>query len=222
MVTTRSAQRLRWVLDGPLETAIAVLKQPYHDPDTTPEPYCTLQGNELVWHAVTQAPYTEPKVSSVTVSVTEIDDWEYQWSELHYRHTDPPDGDDDDEDEDDWPSECCGDHADTKLVVKATGEYVTVHDYVSAVHPWLLRKHDELLEALAVLDDEPRISLPAGEHLMVTSVGPDILSVGTKEDWLRDKAKDVYLRFAQFVADSEYVELRNDDDYGPPPGYSGP
>jgi hypothetical protein len=40
---TDEAKRLRWVLDGPLTTAITVLRQPYHV-DTTPEPYYT--GNE--------------------------------------------------------------------------------------------------------------------------------------------------------------------------------
>jgi hypothetical protein len=230
---TDEAKRLRWVLDGSLETAITVLKQPYYDPDTTPEPYCTRQGNELVWHAVAQAPYTEPKVSSVTVSVTEIDDWEDQWRELHLRCTDPPESSDGEDDDDDLPSRmlrraapkaAAHDVGHTTLAVKASGGFITVHDYVSAVHPWLLRKYDELLEALAVLDDEPRISLPAGEHLMVTFGGADMLSVGTKEDWLRDKDKDIYLRYAQarVVRDTEYVELRDDDDYGPPPGYSGP
>lgn len=71
---TDEANRLRWILNGPLENAISVMQQPYHDPDTTPGPYCTGQGKDLTWHVVAQAPYTEPKVSSITVSISEIDD----------------------------------------------------------------------------------------------------------------------------------------------------
>lgn len=33
-----------------------------------------------------------------------------------------------------------------------------------------------------MLNDEPRLSLPAGEYLTVTFGGPDKLSVGTKEE----------------------------------------
>jgi hypothetical protein len=68
------AKRLCWKLDGPLATAITVLQQPYPEPGNMLEPYCTSHGNNLTWHAVAQAPYTEPKISSVTVSVSQIDD----------------------------------------------------------------------------------------------------------------------------------------------------
>lgn len=78
-------------------------------------------------------------------------------------------------------------------MAKALGQYIIVHDYASAVHPWLIRKYDNLLRGLAVLDNEPRLSLPVGEHLMVTFGGLDRLSVGKKEDWLRSKDKQTYL-----------------------------
>jgi hypothetical protein len=229
---TNEAKRIRWVLDGPLETAISVMNQPYHEPDTDPELYWTSSGE---WHALAQKPYTEPKVSSINVSVTQIDDWEDQWRELHLGCTDPP-SDDEGEDEDgenyDFPSGCCEEQRphpqDMTLVVKASKEFVTIYDYVSAVHPWLMRKYDDLLGALAVLDDgQTRLSLPAGEHLMVTFGGPDLLSVGTKEEWLSFKDKETYLRvgqtpvvaFAGTDLDKPYVE---GDDWGPADGWVGP
>lgn len=224
---TNEAKRIRWVLDGPLETAISVMNQPYHEPDTKPEPYWTSSGG---WHALAQEPYTEPKVSSITVSVSQIDDWEDQWRELHLDCADPP-SDDEGEDED-FPSECCGEQRphpqDMTLVVKASKEFVTIHDYVSAVHPWLMRIYDDLLGALAVLDDaQTRLSLPAGEHLMVTFGGPDLLSVGTKDEWLSFKDKETYLRFCQTPVvprvgtdlDKPWVE---GDAWAPPAGWVGP
>ncbi|OIW23391.1 hypothetical protein CONLIGDRAFT_126421 [Coniochaeta ligniaria NRRL 30616] len=232
---TDEAQRLRWVLDGSLTTAITVLQQPYHDPDTTPEPYCTSQGNgDPTWHAVSQAPYTDPKISTVTVSVIEIDEWEEQWRDAHRGHTTPParsengdreDNDDDDDDDWDFPSECCGEQRphpqDMSLVVKASGEFITVHDYVSAVHPWLMRKYDDLMGALTI--DEP-LSLPAEENLMVTLGGPKNLSVGTKEVWLKNKDKSHYLQFAQRPVYTEHhwdPPAPADSPDGRPPGYTG-
>jgi hypothetical protein len=166
------------------------------------------------------------------VCVTEIDDWEDQWRELHLGCTDPPEGDDNEEDGDDnydVPSRCCGEQRpnpqDMTLVVKALGEFVTVHDYVSAVHPWLIHRRDDLLGALAVPEYKRRLYLPAGEHLMVTFGGPDRLSAGTKEDWLRSECKQTHLQVGEtpvLTSDTPYVELRADDYYGPPPGYTGP
>lgn len=186
MLLTDEAKRLRWVLDGPLTTAITVLWEPCHDPRTPPpEPYCTSnQGDDTTWHAVSKAPYTDPKVSSVTASVSQIDDWEDLWREQHLGCADPPDGEDGDDEDDnyDFPSECCGEQRphpeEMTLVVKASRKFVTVHDFVPAVHPWLMRKYDDLVAALSVLNGEP-LSLPAGEHLMVTDGGPADLSVGT-------------------------------------------
>lgn len=44
---------------------------------------------------------------------------------------------------------------DVKLVVKpATGGegFVTVHDYVSALHPWLMNMREDIVKAKGVLD----------------------------------------------------------------------
>lgn len=53
-----------------------------------------------------------------------------------------------DEDGDNVVIEFCGDkrpRAAPELVVKASDKpYVTIHDYVSAVHPWLLGLHNDI------------------------------------------------------------------------------
>lgn len=72
---TKDTKRLRWALDSPLTTAISVMQEPYHGPEVaSPEPY--FNSREASWHAVSQAPYTDPKISSVTVTVSQLEDWE--------------------------------------------------------------------------------------------------------------------------------------------------
>lgn len=44
---------------------------------------------------------------------------------------------------------------DVKLVVKPAGGgegYVTVHDYVSALHPWLMNMREDIVKAKGVLN----------------------------------------------------------------------
>ncbi|KAK4031243.1 hypothetical protein C8A01DRAFT_51600 [Parachaetomium inaequale] len=143
------------------------------------------------YHPVSALPISEPKVSSITVRVSELANWEEFWLNLHEEHSEPdaPDGafpdakwgklsvcggDEDDEDEDevevDEPQvlRCCkqdrprGKNA--KLTIRPSkawdgrdGGFVTVHDYVSALHPWLVRLRGDILGAMGTLDglDEP-------------------------------------------------------------------
>lgn len=106
-------------------------------------------------------------------------------------------------------------------MVKASRKFVTVHDFVSAVHPWLMRKYDDLVAALSVLNGEP-LSLPAGEHLMVTDGGPADLSVGTLDEWLRNNSIQSYLLYRQTPVKTDPWSLPPGTVLGPPPGYTGP
>ncbi|KAK3938875.1 hypothetical protein QBC46DRAFT_343135 [Diplogelasinospora grovesii] len=88
------AKRLRWSVNGPLTSAILVMKDPWVDPDdATPEPYCQQQttpdGATVSWHPVSQSPLTEPKISSVTVHVDPLEDWEWEWLQQHAEETEP-------------------------------------------------------------------------------------------------------------------------------------
>ena len=71
------------------------------------------------------------------------------------------------------------------LLVKASGEFLTIHDYVSAVHPWLLGLRGKILQAAGDLLDH--IPLPADTRLMVvfSAASPETVDIYTKEDWLR-------------------------------------
>lgn len=134
---------------------------------------------------VSKMPLSEPKVSSITVSVWDLDLWENDWLDEHDQHSSPSGGEgepnarygrlpdlgleggereeEEEEDEDYDPNIrlliCCGEirpHGkDVKLVVKpATGGegFVTVHDYVSALHPWLMNMKEDIVNAKGVLD----------------------------------------------------------------------
>jgi hypothetical protein len=151
-----AAQRLFWPLDGVFPTAISVMKtsrspdslEPYFQPDA---------GGSGTWHEISQLPLTEPKVSSVKASVSDLDHWEEVWLEQHREHTDAEyvtygDLSDDDrpypsemKEDGGWESDsdteflvrCCGEDRPlrkaAKLVVtpSAGNHFVTVQDYVS-------------------------------------------------------------------------------------------
>jgi hypothetical protein len=59
---------------------------------------------------------------------------------------------------------------------------------------------------------------------MVTHGGPDTLSVGTKKDWLLNKDKETYFLVRQRPVVNTgpgYDRPLTDDDFGPPPGWTG-
>ena len=120
------------------------------------------QGNTAgggTWHEISQLPLTKPKVSSVEVSIYDLDHWEETWLEQHREHTSGDaeyvtygDLSDDDrpytsemKEDGGWESDsdteflvrCCGEDRSlrkaARLVVKpcAGKGFVTVHDYVS-------------------------------------------------------------------------------------------
>ncbi len=70
------ARRLYWGLDGPLSTSIWVMPQGFYDPDAALEPYVRAgpEDNASELHPVSWAALTNPRVSSVTVSVGALND----------------------------------------------------------------------------------------------------------------------------------------------------
>lgn len=172
------ARRIRWTLNGPLETSIFIVQLGRQfDPDEVPEPYFLgyngdREGNPT-WHPFSQSPLTERKVSSTKLFVDPLDEWDYWWMEGHEHHTEP----DQTHDPADVlyepcpPSEaypegsmlvrCCGEDRPhdkgTGIVVKGTGDggFVTIHDFLSVVHPYLMSRRDEVLEAMALDGGRP-------------------------------------------------------------------
>lgn len=125
-----------------------------------------------VVHPIASASLTEPKIGSITVTVYALEMWEQQWLGSHEAHAEPgrPDClsgelpaverideseiDSDEEDHGDLLRCCDEDRPAKKWKLTVTpssnldaGGFVTVHDYLSAAHPWLKSLRSEIAQA---------------------------------------------------------------------------
>ncbi|KAI1452080.1 hypothetical protein F4805DRAFT_55120 [Annulohypoxylon moriforme] len=199
-------QRVFWTIDGPLSESIWIMES-CHNTDSL-EPYFKADDPKERWHPVSQAPLTDPKVSSITVRVYELDKWEDDWYDFHREHSDPNGGNeqfdengdlmvrwgelldyDEEKDEEGKPEHllmCCGTtrprgKAGSMAVKPTTGDFITVHDYLSTLHPWLLGKRDDILALMGLFDDKP---LPQETKLMVGYEMGDSLTVYDRAEWI--------------------------------------
>lgn len=188
-----SMRHVVWLLDGPLETAVSVMGgggalEPYYNPAT---------GQ---WHPIGSLPVSDPLVSSITVHVDDLFQWEGTWDDMHIEHAEASMFDEPDdwcawgllEDNDDGELDllrCCGlprpIGKDVTIVVQPTntgddgsngqasndgseGGFVTLHDYLSVVHPWLMSLRSEILAAMGALLTQD-VPLPDTTELVVRS-----------------------------------------------------
>ena len=201
---------LFWSLNGPLSVAIRVMDDCFYDPDSVPESYVlpAPDANGSTLHPISQSSLTAAKISSVTVKISPLDDWENTWLDLHRNHSEPGDNESDDthwgqlpdydsdDDETDFGEfllKCCGMERPRPntagLLVQASGDFVTVHDYVSALHPWIMGKRDDILGAIGALNEEP---LPAETPLMVFPGLHSVLVTDQKEWRSMKRRKGTY------------------------------
>jgi hypothetical protein len=188
-----AGKRLFWRLNGPLEGDIEVSPSEYYEPGALMEPYFGPDGS---LHPVSQASLVEPPVSSDTVRIRCVNERERVWVEEHSRcHDGPlyqgyprrlgPRPDDETFDPKIYVLECCGQKRpwsyDTYLQVAAQGEFLTVHEYVSAVHPWLMAMRDTLLDALGKTNYQPK--WPPETKLAVVDLGPGPLRIDHEDGW---------------------------------------
>ncbi len=190
---------LFWPLDGlTLETSgLAVMVGPTNPDMRTPYRNPTTG----VLHPISQLSICEPKVSSITVYVSELQDWESNWEDMHCEHIAGEEGDDDGDAGSDM---CCGmarpaGKKDISVIVTGTGGitegsyssggFVTVHDYVTVVHPWLMGLRNDILGALGTLNGDD-VPLPAETELMVSYNMLDDLMIETRATWLRLTKKE--------------------------------
>lgn len=182
-------RRLFWTLNGEISKAISVLEQP-GVPDGPQEPYIreTPYGTSL--HPVAQKALFEPKVSSITVRVHQFEVWEENWDEAH-RHAELNDPDcifanDIGDKQNSMPTllRCCDEdrpHRISPLVVTPKeGQFVTVHDYVSSVHLWLMELRDDIISAKKELWGDTLRE----DELMVTIFNPAYLYIDEAERWM--------------------------------------
>lgn len=184
---TDSARRLTWTLQGPLATSVFVSAGP-NDAKGPRESYVLETTSGPVWHTVSLEPLTRPRISSLSVKVRQLDYWADDWEEWH-RHAEPGDSRCEfrdaalvtgDADDDPRLVYCCGEtrppiHTPLRIKARKDLGYITIHDYVSAVHPWLLELRQDMLRALNFLED-PR-PLPAETRLYVDFYAPESLRI---------------------------------------------
>ncbi|KAJ4341300.1 hypothetical protein N0V85_009862 [Neurospora sp. IMI 360204] len=90
--------------------------EPFFNPDTG------------TWHEISQLPLTEPKVSSLEVSIYDLKNWVYDWVEWHEHHDAPDYGQeyvaygDLDDDIRPYVKEPKEDDSDTEILIKCCGE----------------------------------------------------------------------------------------------------
>jgi hypothetical protein len=200
------ARRLKWALEGPLNSAIEVMHGMKYDPDIQTEPYGDQTTSSTNWHPISRSPLTDPKVSSVIIHIDSVEEWEEHWLEFHRDCHDPDEKRGDPEefrfgvlpdynpesDEEVHLLRCCRADRPRKkgetLLVKATGAFLTIHDYLSVVHPWLLGRREYILGAEGdLLENKP---LAANTKLMISYGLPDQVTFVTEEDWLRSMSKE--------------------------------
>ncbi|KAK6221412.1 hypothetical protein LQW54_001513 [Pestalotiopsis sp. IQ-011] len=120
---------------------------------------------------------TEPPIYSIKVTQANLDNWEDDWVDEHLSHAD-------DEsapcgrklmrccDEDRPPAQA------PSIVVRSSSKpYVTIHDYVTAVHDWLQTHRDDILRTKGVHEGGPA---PADEafYVELTSIKTVTLNNG--------------------------------------------
>ncbi|KAK4207872.1 LysM domain-protein [Rhypophila decipiens] len=198
-------ERLFWPLQRDFPADISVMKS-RHGADDDLERF--FEGTK--WHEIADLPVSEPKVSSMTEKIYELDQWEFGWVEWHREHSEAAEyvtyGELDDDirpyanepDEDgDWEKDsdteflirCCGTDRPVRkrgqriVITPSVGkDFVTVRDYVSAVHTWLMSLRDDLLLSKTVARPVPYGRPEVFEWMVDRGMGH--LRLEEKRDWV--------------------------------------
>ncbi|KAK6215409.1 hypothetical protein QIS74_08428 [Colletotrichum tabaci] len=129
------------------------------------------------WHPVSQESLLEPQAEAVTVTLYCLDDWEQLWVELKRYCLDTKND----------PRRPRS--KDVKLEVTAgNGTFLTVHEYVSAVHPWLMGMRERILDALGNTVGQGAL-WPPETKLAVTRFGYGPLWIETEDKWAYSRRK---------------------------------
>ncbi|CAG7563471.1 unnamed protein product [Fusarium equiseti] len=174
----RATGRLLWYVEGPLQENVFVLRED-SGPTGLHEPYVQqLIANDAHWHAISKEPLTEPNISSITVKAYALDLYPDDWEESHQRHMDCDSAMSVYERRGGKKTliECYGEHrpaGHVLLLVNASSQpLITVHDYVTAVHPWSLNLRHEILAVTGEdRDADSKLVLNYGalDSLMITT-----------------------------------------------------
>lgn len=204
---TRDTARLFWSFNGgSLETSLSVMASAYNTDVLEPYFQQTADGAPA-WHAISQSSLVHPPVSEIRATSDILNIWESEWLDCHRGHTDPdqfPESEDSedppwgelsdyDPEQDEEPPhllvcKCCDSdrprHKSEGVLVTASLSgpgFVTIHDYIMTVYPWLMRSRDDIFEAMDVWDSSPD---PEDMDLVVDLANPNSLTIEEKSTWL--------------------------------------
>jgi len=169
------------------------------------EPYFQpAAGGGSPWHVISKSSLTHPPVSAIVATVDDLEIWESDWKDFHRNHSEPdsynesedlqygdlPDYDPERDEDPPHLLVCCGtDRPRNKsggVLVTASQSgpgFVTVHDYITTVHPWLMRNRDDILDAMDRREDLPD---PEDMDLVVDAVFPTWLRIREKSEWVNE------------------------------------
>lgn len=186
-------QRIRWKPFGPLSESIYVA-----DNASDPSPQPPYQTGPTSFHPISAVSLTEPPISSITVTQSDLEDWEETWVEEHIPHADNDqaiwvdvahgaEGDNDDADGDDGEGRrlmrCCDTsrpRVQPTITVKSSSQpYVTIHDYITEVHQWLQTIKESILESKGVHERQPLPSNTEFHNLFIPN--PTLISLNERE-----------------------------------------
>ncbi|OAQ97538.1 hypothetical protein LLEC1_03609 [Akanthomyces lecanii] len=207
VVFSEEFTRLYWPLRGTFPTALSVMKT-MRGALQEMEP---LQHGDGRWHEIVSIPLTEPKVSSIHALIPMLDEYEGNWVAWHEYHeaaeyvtnsnlddNTRPHGEQHEEPLETEPAmgyivRCCGqdrpEYKDglTVQVKPAAGEeFVTIYDYVSVVHPWMLKLREDIIQAMTVAGDGTDIRLESAraEDWKISVRDFQEHNILSHEDWL--------------------------------------
>jgi len=141
--------RLHWSLTSDNPNDCIIILEDAKNSQSRQDPYSAD-------HTINQQPATHPPVSSMSISVDLLDQYQPDWIDAHEPHADPDDFPNQDDhlcpifDDENTITRCCGQDRPKpgpRLELLAPkGHFVSIRQYINTVHTWL-RSMDDLLRA---------------------------------------------------------------------------
>jgi hypothetical protein len=179
-------RKLYWIMQDPMADAVFLLNDP-KDPDGARQPafrkHSTSESNveDDGQHPTLKLSLYEQPISSAMVSIDNIES-EVDWWEAQHCYWE--------EDDRDGPCRCCGRPPPVSQILtvkaKTDEDFVTIGDYIVAVHRWIMSLREDLLWAC---EDEPESRLPDDAVLLLDVSEPSTVWIHDPEEWARDKRR---------------------------------
>lgn len=146
--------RIRWLLKESISKSIHVLKDG-SDPNSETEPYRIEEDNYT--HPISACFVSEPPRASITVCNDELDQWLPDWCSVHEDHCAPEPGEDGAEFDAEGRLQRCsceairpGPGPRNLTILAEEGRFVTIGQFIEAVHPWLVQMDSDIRAAKGV------------------------------------------------------------------------